>query len=308
MTPQPPLPTRDGVGPSCVALPEGGWPSIASFLSQRFPAVGAEVWHRRIERGEVVDEHGEAVTPERRYEPHLRVYYYRFVDDEPPMALDAVILAHDGHLVAVDKPHFLPVTPGGRWVQQTLLVQLKRQLGIDTLVPLHRLDRETAGVVLLGIQPGEREAYQALFRERRVDKVYEAIAPWRPALALPMVRRSHIVRDEHFMRMAEAPGEPNAETQLDVIEVGGGWARYALRPLTGRTHQLRVHCAALGLPIRNDLIYPTLHPPNSDEPSRPLQLLAKSVGFTDPFSGEARTFTSRRALDWPDQGADGLAK
>ena len=297
-----PPPMRDGVGPSCVALPAGDWPTIADFLIQRFPAVGAARWQARIAGGEVVDEHGVAVTPQRCHQPRLRVYYYRSVDAEPRLPFDEVVLFQDELLVAVDKPHFLPMTPGGRHLQETLLVRLKRRLGIATLVPLHRLDRETAGVVVFGVQPGLRDRYHALFRERRVDKQVEAIAAWRADLALPLLRRSRIVQDTHFMRMREAPGEPNAQTHISVLERSGGLARYRLSPLTGLTHQLRVHCAALGLPILNDLMYPTLSPAGSDDHARPLQLLARSLGFTDPLTGEAREFTSLRALSWPIQG------
>ncbi len=291
-----PLPTKDGVGPSCVALPPGPWGSIDEFLTERFAAIPADIWRARMQQGELVTEHGAAIAPGQPYRAGLRLYYYRAIDDEPKVPFEEVLLFQDELLVAVDKPHFLSVTPGGRHLHETLLVRLKRRLGIDTLTPLHRLDRETAGVVVFSVQPATRGAYQALFAHKTVSKHYEAIAPWRPELAFPLTRRSRLVEDDHFLRMREAPGEPNAETHLEVIESHGGFARYRLTPVTGRTHQLRVHCAALGLPIAGDRMYPTLMAVDTDDHTRPLQLLARGLAFTDPVTGQERRFETARQL------------
>lgn len=284
------------MGPSCVALPPGPWPTMADFLAERFPAISAATWQVRMQQGELVDEGGQPVTPGQPYRHGTRLYYYRSIADEPRVPFDEVLLHQDEQLVAVDKPHFLPVTPGGRYLQETLLVRLKRRLGIATLTPLHRLDRETAGVVLFAVRPDTRGAYQALFAQRQVHKHYEAIAPWRPELNFPLIHRSRLVQDAHFLRMCEAPGEPNTETRLEVLEVQGDWARYRLTPITGRTHQLRVHCAALGMPIHGDRIYPQLLPADTDDPTQPLQLLARSIAFADPCTGAPRQFDSQQTL------------
>ena len=293
----PPLPTRDGVGPSCVALPEGPWPTIAAFLVQRFPLIPADVWAARIANGEVVDEHGMPVTAQRPHQARLRVFYYRAIDAEPRIPFTETVLFQDELLVAVDKPHFLPITPGGRYLQETLLVRLKRSLGIDTLVPIHRLDRETAGVVVFSVQPATRGAYAQLFAQRQVSKHYEAIAPWRADLELPLTHRSRLVEDEHFMRMREVPGAPNSETRIELLEVLGERARYSLSPVTGRKHQLRVHCAALGIPILNDLMYPRLSAQGSDDFTRPLRLIARAIAFHDPITDRPRLFSSQRCQD-----------
>ena len=293
----PPLPTRDGVGPSCVALPEGAWPTIAAFLVQRFPLIPADVWTARIANGEVVDEHGLSVTAQRPHQARLRVFYYRAIDAEPRIPFTETVLFQDELLVAVDKPHFLPITPGGRHLQETLLVRLKRSLGIDTLAPIHRLDRETAGVVVFSVQPATRGAYAQLFAQRQVSKHYEAIAPWRADLELPLTHRSRLVEDEHFMRMREVPGAPNSETRIELLEVLGERARYSLSPVTGRKHQLRVHCAALGIPILNDLMYPRLSAQGSDDFTRPLRLIARAIAFHDPITDRPRLFSSQRCQD-----------
>jgi tRNA pseudouridine32 synthase/23S rRNA pseudouridine746 synthase len=249
-----------------------------------------------MQQGELVDEEGVAVAAQQPYRPGIRLYYYRSIPEEPRVPFNEVVLFQDELLVVADKPHFLPVTPGGRHLQETLLVRLKRRLGIDTLAPLHRLDRETAGVVVFAVRTGTRGAYQALFAQRQVTKHYEAIAPWRPELSFPLIHRSRLVQDDHFLRMREVQGEANAETLIEVLAVQGDTARYRLTPLTGRTHQLRVHCAALGIPIVGDRMYPTLLPADTDDHARPLQLLARSIAFVDPISGQPRCFDSTQGL------------
>ena len=289
-------PARNGVGPSCIGLPAGAWPTTLDFLAERFPAISWDIWHQRMAQGDVVDEHGVQLTPHSAYQGHRRVYYYRAVADEPRIPFDEVILFQDEQLIVVDKPHFLPVVPSGDYLAETVLVRLKRKLGIDTLVPIHRIDRDTAGLVMFSVQPATRAHYHALFSQRSVKKTYEAIAPWRDDLGLPLIRESRIVEAGHFMLQHEVSGPANAITHVDVLEVRGALARYALTPVTGKRHQLRVHMAALGLPILGDGLYPTLTPEGQLDYERPLQLLAKSIEFVDPVSGEPRHFESRRVL------------
>ena len=295
-----PLPTRDGVGPSCVGLPQGAWPTITEFLIERFPAITREAWMARMEAHDVVDEHGVPVTAQRSYQAPLRVYYYRTLDAEVRIPFDEQVLFQDDQLLVVDKPPFLPVTPTGKYLQESLLVRLKRKLKLDDLVPLHRIDRSTAGLVLFSVHPETRGAYQAMFPERRIAKHYEAVVPWQPGVSsVPGTYRSRLVDDDHFMRVKEEAGEPNSETRIAVQQTAGGHALLALSPVTGRKHQLRVHCMALGMPIVNDPFYPVLLPSGRDDFDKPLQLLAKSVAFQDPVSGELRSFTSPRSLALP---------
>ena len=289
------LPTRQGVSPSCVGLPAGDWPTFTDFLVQRFPAIGRKVWLDRMAAGLVVDEFGSLVTSERPYRGHMRLYYYRALSAEPAIPFEAAALFQDEHLVVADKPHFLPVTPSGSYLQETLLVRLKNQLGIDSLVPIHRIDRETAGLVVFCVQPTERDAYQALFRQHEISKHYEAIAPWRTELRFPLQRQSCIVGGNPFFKQIEVLGEPNSDTLIDVLQTQGTLARYALTPVTGKKHQLRVHMNALGIPILNDRMYP-LVVAAPDDHDCPLQLLAKSIAFVDPITAQARRFTSSQYL------------
>ncbi len=293
---------RDGVGPSCVVLPSRGQGSLLDFLAERLPAVPRDAWRERMEEGDVLDERGARVEPDRPFEAGLRLYYYRSLPSEPALPFEETVLYQDEHLVVADKPHFMPVTPSGRYLHHTLLVRLKRRLGLPELSPLHRIDRDTAGLVLLSVQQRTRGAYQALFRDRQITKHYDAIAPWRADLAFPREHASRLEEiPQQFFRMHEVPGEPNSHTQMQVDEVSedGRWARYRLSPITGKRHQLRVHMAALGLPLRNDAFYPVVNDPPEGDYSRPLQLLAKSLAFVDPLTQQPRAFESGQRLRLP---------
>jgi tRNA pseudouridine32 synthase / 23S rRNA pseudouridine746 synthase len=255
--------------------------------------------------GLVLDGAGQSLAPDAPYRPGQRIYYYRHMPAEPRIPFSETIVYQDAHLLVADKPHFLPVAPTGRYVQETLLVRLKKRTGLDDLVPIHRIDRDTAGLVLFSIQPASRNAYAALFRARSVAKCYEAIAPYHPELAWPLLHQSRLVPATSFMQMQQVPGQPNTETHIELLEVRGAYARYRLRPLTGKRHQLRVHMLSLGLPICGDAIYPVLTPePALDalDYTQPLQLLAQSLAFTDPLTGQARAFRSLQQLNFNEIG------
>ena len=307
--PRPPaVGLREGVAPSCIALPQMRrvpWSLLLDFLAERLPVLDRAAWHARMAAGEVVDEHNRPLSPDTPCRSGLRAYYWRQLPAEDPVPFREEVLYRDEHLLVADKPHFLPVTPGGRYVRETLAVRLRHRLGLPELSPLHRIDRETAGLVLFSVRPQDRDAYQRLFRERRVDKTYEALAPAAPRQDWPITRRSHILEDEQaFYRMREAAADegrtPNAETRIEPVETRGAWSRYRLHPVTGQRHQLRVHLNALGLPIAGDQFYPRVRrgPDEPEDYRLPLQLLARAIAFTDPVTGQARQFESRFSLDW----------
>ena len=294
-----PLPLRDGVAPSFLELPAGDWPDLLSFLIERFPHVAADRWCERLQRGALVDQSGKPFALDSAYPARGRIWYYREVPPETPVPFDSPVLYQDERLLVADKPHFLACIPAGRHLQETLLTRLRAAFDLPQLTPIHRIDRETAGVMLFCIDPASRNAYQSLFATREVVKEYEAIAPYRPELPLPYCHRSRLEEKNDSFTMHEVAGEPNSETRIELLDVHGDLARYRLWPSSGKKHQLRAHLAALDIPILNDAWYPQLLPDKGDDFSKPLQLLAKSIAFVDPFSGQRHHFESARSLAWP---------
>ena len=289
---QSPLPIVGGVGASSQWLPPGPWRTVLEFFTEQFPRVDIETWTTRMAKGEVVDETGQRVGPSSPYRVGACIFYYREVENEPFIPFAEQVIYRDEHLLVVDKPHFLPVIPSGRFLQQTLLTRLRRKYDVESLVPIHRLDRETAGVVMFSVNPNTRGHYTSLFRSRLVKKLYEALAPELDHLDMPTTRRSRIVRGEPFFRMKEVPGVANSETHISRLSHN----LYQLVPVTGRKHQLRVHLAALGIPIINDKLYPSISTPGEDDFSSPLKLLAKSLSFQDPLTTRQRYFESGMKL------------
>jgi tRNA pseudouridine32 synthase/23S rRNA pseudouridine746 synthase len=290
-------PGIEGLAASTLQLPPGAWKTVLDCLCEHFPAVPREQWLDRMARGRVLDGEGRSLAEQTPYRVGLEVHYYREVAVEPEIPFEEFVLYQDADLLVADKPHFLPVAPAGAHVHETLLGRLIRRTGNQALVPLHRIDRETAGLVLFSANQRSRALYQTLFRERRIRKSYEAIAPALPSVQFPCVRRTRIIAGEPFFRMQETEGPANSETRIDVIARGEDAWLYALTPVTGRKHQLRVHMAALGAPIANDGTYPELRGRAVRDYSAPLQLLARELEFIDPISGRQRRFSSRFRLE-----------
>ncbi len=303
-----PLPVRDGVGATRLRVPaEGPWPSVGAYMAERFFHLDPKRLLGRFDRGEIVALDGSALTSDTPLGVHDFVWYYREPPVEMPIPFDVEILHQDADLVIVDKPHFLPTTPGGKYLQNSALVRLRNALGNPELAPIHRLDRATAGLLMFSARPVTRGAYQLLFERREVEKVYEAVSalppgwdPAAPALGgapFPLVHRNHIEKLRGHVRVQTDPSRaPNAETLIELIGSDARVLHTLLRPHSGRMHQLRVHLAELGAGILHDGFYPELLPETPDDFARPLQLLARELRFTDPLSGEPREFVTRRTL------------
>ncbi|WP_330456816.1 pseudouridine synthase [Streptomyces sp. NBC_00820] len=311
-TPPPPapLPQRDGVDPVRVRLPfDGTWATVREHLVERLTGAGPGVIESMLGAGLIVDADGRAVAPDAPYEPGMFVWFHRDPPPEVPVPFPVEVVYRDAHIVVADKPHFLATTPRGSHVTQTALARLRHGLDLPELTAAHRLDRLTAGLVLFIVRPGERGTYQTLFRDRRVRKEYEALAPYDPTLPLPTTVRSRIVKERGVHAAREVEGEPNAVTRVELVERREGLGRYRLTPETGQTHQLRVHLTTLGIPILGDPLYPQeLAPAPVNDFRRPLQLLARRLEFTDPVTGAEHAFVSARTLEaWsaPDRWADG---
>ncbi|WIM87775.1 pseudouridine synthase [Candidatus Mycobacterium wuenschmannii] len=281
-----PLPVRDGLGPARV-LVRGG--SVIDELHDRF----GDRARARVVAGEVVCADGSVVDETTELPAGAAVYLYRDLRDEVTVPFDIPVLHRDDDIVVADKPHFLATMPRGRHVAETALVRLRRQLGLDELSPAHRLDRLTAGVLLFTARREVRGAYQTMFARGEVRKTYLARAAVDPGVTLPRLLRSRIIKRRSVFQAFEEDGEVNAETLVELVSADG---LYRLTPRTGRTHQLRVHMASLGLPIHGDPLYPRVIDVAADDFSTPLQLLAQRIEFEDPLSGARREFVSRRRL------------
>ncbi|MER6184064.1 RluA family pseudouridine synthase [Streptomyces sp. NPDC001652] len=297
--PPSPLPQRDGVDPVRVRLPgEGDWATVREHLVERLRGAGAGVVEGMFARGLIFGTDGTPVAPDAAYVPGMYVWFHRELPYEVPVPFPLELVHRDEHIVVVDKPHFLATTPRGSHVTETALARLRRELGVPELGAAHRLDRLTAGLVLFTVRPEERGAYQSLFRDRQVRKEYEAVAPYDAALALPRTVRSRIVKERGVLAAYEVEGEPNAVSQIELVDRRAGLGRYRLTPTTGQTHQLRVHMNALGVPILGDPLYPEVAAPvPAGEFRHPLQLLARALDFTDPVTGAEHRFRSTRVLE-----------
>jgi tRNA pseudouridine32 synthase / 23S rRNA pseudouridine746 synthase len=291
----------EGVSASRVYLPaDQSHANLLTFFVKQFPHIAEGEWKQRFEEGLILGQDGQALVASNPYLPNTHLLYFRRLAREPEIPYEEHILYQDEHILVADKPHFLPVTPSGLYLHQTLLNRLKKKTGIQTLSPIHRIDRDTAGLVIFSVNPNERAQYQNLFRDRAVKKMYEAIAPYSKELEqkLPITYESHIEESEHFLQMHEIEGKPNSDTLVELIEVKEPWAKYRLTPGSGKKHQLRCHLNYLGIPIKNDQIYPVLTPYQEYDLdfSKPLQLLAKEISFLDPLTSAPRIFISLQKL------------
>ena len=293
-----------GMKPSKLYLPHdksfmGG--RLIDYLAAHFSHISLANWQRRFDSGLISVERGEPLKHDSPYLAGQTILYYRQVENESIIPFEPNILHLDEHLLVVDKPHFLPVTPSGHYVSQTLLAKLRnhpdlQQLAVNDISPLHRLDKDTAGVMLLSVNPSSRAYYHALFADRQIHKTYHAIAPTRSDLSYPFHIRSRLERGEPFFLTKTVAGEPNAHTMIELIENNGAFSLYRLTPVTGKKHQLRMHMASLGMPLLNDNFYPTVKTQGSSDFTKPLQLLAKSIAFIDPITQQARRFDSQLRL------------
>jgi tRNA pseudouridine32 synthase/23S rRNA pseudouridine746 synthase len=284
--------------PSYATVPEDcPCATVLEFLDRRFPRVGRDVWRGRLDGGKVLDDEGVALRSDTPCRPRIRLRYFREVREEPRVPFQEEILYHDEHILIACKPHFLPVIPSGPYVNECLVNRLRLRTGNPGVVPVNRLDRETAGLVMLSVNPQTRGRYGGLFQRGRVSKLYEAVAtpPAEPAQREWTIR-TRIVDGEPWFLSAEVEGEPNAKSRIRLLDLRDGRARFELEPLTGKRHQLRLHLNRIGSAIVNDPLYPVLRPFPKAGYDDPLQLLARRLSFRDPLSNRPMEFVSSRQL------------
>jgi tRNA pseudouridine32 synthase/23S rRNA pseudouridine746 synthase len=282
--------------PSKLSLPQTnpGVATVLEYLTMKFPYIDAEIWRQRIADGKVHLHDGSLITTQSLFQPQQRIYYYREVESEPSIPFKETILFQDQHILVAYKPHFLAVTPGGIYVNECLQNRLRRSTGIEGLQALHRLDRVTAGLVLFSINPDTRHRYHRLFETRQIHKTYQAIAKvgdGQNLIGQEWVIKNRIVQSEPRFRMRVTEGEANSHSVIRCLQQSTQQALFELNPVTGKTHQLRLHMQTLGWPILNDKYYPQLQPLSADNYCAPLQLLAKELQFIDPVTQHSRCFS-----------------
>ncbi|PFG33959.1 pseudouridine synthase [Sanguibacter antarcticus] len=322
----PPLPVRDGLNPVRLQLPQRGvtsgpghvpgtdehtvWLTVLDYLVARFPADESRL-REKVAGREVVDDRGQPVDETTPFVPGGAVSLYRDPPVESRVPFEIDVLHEDDDLLVVDKPHFLATMPRGAYVVESVVVRLRRATGLSEISPAHRLDRVTAGVLVLTKRREVRGRYQELFARRRVVKTYEAVSAGQPDVGLPHVVRNRVVKERGVLQAEIVSGEPNTETRIEMLDqctdpVQGVLRRFRLYPRTGKIHQLRLHMASIGSPILNDNFYPSFYDVAPDDYAAPVQLLARSLAFDDPVTGRRREFVSRRELAaWvpPEQSA-----
>ncbi|MEW5010368.1 MAG: pseudouridine synthase [Cycloclasticus sp.] len=287
--------------PSKLSLPQinPGVSSVLQFLARKFPSIPISVWRQRMEDGKVHWHDGRLITPTTAYQPQQRVYYYREVNQEPCIPFDEEILFQDEQLLVAYKPHFLPVTPGGAYINECLQNRLRDKTGISDLQALHRLDRDTAGLVLFSIQPKNRQLYHHLFASRKIQKTYQAIAQVQADsvyVGQHWQLKNRLVKSTPSFLMKITDGPANSHSNIKCVRLSANKALFELSPISGKTHQLRVHMQSLGIPILHDRYYPLLADKQDDNYSQPLQLLAKSINFIDPVNQHIRSFSCNKNL------------
>ncbi len=282
--------------PSKLSLPQTnpGVATVLEYLIIKFPYIKAQVWRQRIADGKIHFHDGSLITVQSLFQPQQRVYYYREVESEPTIPFKETVIFQDQHILVAYKPHFLSVTPGGIYVNECLQNRLRRSTGIETLQAVHRLDRGTAGVVIFSINSDTRNRYHNLFETRQIHKTYQAIANIsddEKLIGQEWVVKKRIVQAEPHFRMQVTEGGANSHSVIRCLQQSTQKALFELNPVSGKTHQLRLHMQALGWPIINDKYYPQLQPQSADDYSAPLQLLAKKLQFIDPVSQHPRCFS-----------------
>lgn len=303
MPPRSPLPQRHGLDAAWLRTPAvtgdetPRWGTMRDFLHARLPS--PDLVDRMLDAGEFVDPAGRSWDGDEAYRPHTFVWFHRPVAPETAAPFPLDILEVSERFVVVDKPHFMATTPRGAHVQETALVKARLALDLPELAPAHRLDRLTAGVLVFSAQREHRGAYAGVFQSRSAVKTYEALAPFDPEIEFPRGLVGRIEKRRGSLQAELVPGEPNAETLVEVMETRGTHARYRLTPTTGKTHQLRVQMASMGLPILGDSLYPSIVQVAPDDFSSPLQLIARRLQFTDPVDHSLRDYSSTRELAWP---------
>lgn len=283
--------------PSKLSLPQHnpGVSTVLEFLVLKFPAIAIDVWLQRMADGKVHWHDGSLIDAQTAFAAQQRVYYYREVESEPVIPFLEKIIFQDELILVAYKPHFLPVTPGGKYIEECLQNRLRNKTGNHNLQAVHRIDKGTAGLVMFSVNPDSRQKYHHLFEAHLVSKTYQAVASTlnnTPTLNHEWDIKNRLEKSTPRFLMQIVEGEANSHSRIRCLRTTAEKALFELNPITGKTHQLRLHMQSLGWPLLNDNYYPKLQPSKPDDFSKPLQLLAQKLAFTDPVTKQERRFSS----------------
>jgi tRNA pseudouridine32 synthase/23S rRNA pseudouridine746 synthase len=287
--------------PSKLSLPQHnpGVTTVLEFLILKFPGISSDAWQQRMADGKVHWHDGSLINAQTSYAAQQRVYYYREVAREPVIPFEEKIIFEDELILVAYKPHFLPVMPGGEYVEECLQNRLRTKCGNQQLQAVHRIDNGTAGLVLFSVNPGSRVHYHSLFEKHQVTKTYQAIAS---TINNPVMDnqqwdvKNRLEKSDPRFLMHIVEGLANSHSRIRCLQRSANKALFELNPITGKTHQLRVHMQSLGWPLLHDTYYPKLQPNMPSDYSKPLQLLAQKLQFIDPLTQQVRYFSSNTEL------------
>lgn len=289
--------------PSKLSLPQHnpGVTSVLEYLIHKFPNISPDIWQQRMAEGKVHWHDGALIGEHTPFVAQQRVYYYREVKSEAIIPFAEKIIFQDELILVAYKPHFLPVTPGGEYVDECLQNRLRNKTGNQQLQAMHRIDKGTAGLVLFATKAITRPHYHHLFETQQVKKIYQGIAKAKNDSNKPLPNqqwevKNRIEKSEPKFLMHIVEGLANSHSLIRCLKRSNDKALFELKPITGKTHQLRLHMQSLGWPLLNDTCYPHLQPSKTEDYSQPLQLLAQRLEFIDPITKAFRCFSSNTQL------------
>jgi 23S rRNA pseudouridine1911/1915/1917 synthase len=228
---------------------------IDQYLAGKFPFFSRAEWQREIFSGVVLLNGTKARKPAQRLQLGDELRRLHPFDEEPDVDTRMPVLWCDGELAAVMKPAGLPMHESGYYRRRTVAGVLPEVLG-QGWTPVHRLDRETSGILLCARQPTIRAKLTDMWTNKQVRKTYLAITNGLPTDDLWTVDLP--IKSDRYERTNRAEisefGD-EAFTMFRVLSRGDDAALVEAKPLTGRTNQIRVHSAALGLPLIGDKVY-----------------------------------------------------
>jgi RluA family pseudouridine synthase len=249
--------------------------TLIDFFTTRFPYLSTDEWRGRMSEGWIrMDGTPGTPDPETRLKPGQRLQLLSDHVVEPAVPSDVAVIQSDPGWLVVFKPAPLPIHAGGRYVRNTLLGILEEQ-GYPALHPVHRLDAVTSGLICLARTPLMAEQLAAAFTSGRAVKGYHALVAGHPAeesavITEPIRRKIGFVFECGHDLGGDSPSKP-AETRFEVMERFHAAERpvsiIRCHPVTGRTHQIRLHLRAWGHPIVDDPIYG----PHGDDSGATLQ-------------------------------------